>query len=305
MAADPTTPLILGGAPLGGLFAPVADDDATKTLTAAWDHGIRSFDTAPHYGLGLSETRMGAFLAEVPRNEFEISTKVGRLCVSDPDFVDGREGYFGTPALRRVRDYSATGVRRSLDESLVRLGLDRVDRVLIHDPDDHWREAVDHAYRALEQLRAEGVVRSIGVGMNQVEMLERFVAETDIDCVMVAGRYSLLDRSATALLDGCLARGVDVVVAGVFNSGLLADPVRTPTFDYQPADEDLRRRALQLAERCGSFGVSLQAAALQFPTRHPAVRGVAVGARSEREVAENAQSWRTQIPDDLWAHLEQ
>ena len=174
----------LGGAPLGGLFSPVDDEDATATLEAAWQGGVRSFDTAPLYGHGLSEHRVGTFLATKPRDSFVLSTKVGRLLSDD----------------EAVFDFSRDGVRASLEASLERLGLDRVDVALIHDPDDHFDEAIDLAYPALEELRTEGAVRAIGLGMNQAEMLERFVRDTDIDCVLVAGRYSLLDdRAASGL----------------------------------------------------------------------------------------------------------
>jgi D-threo-aldose 1-dehydrogenase len=295
--------LVLGGAPLGGLFAPVSDAGADAVMAAAWEAGVRSFDTAPHYGLGLSECRMGRLLSGIPREQFAVSTKVGRLLVPAAEFVDGTEGYYGTPPLQRVYDYSADGVRRSVESSLTRLGLDRVDQLLIHDPDRHWRPAVDEAYPELERMRSDGLVERIGVGMNQVPMLQRFVAETDIDCVMIAGRYTLLDRSAEPLLELCARRGVDVIVAGVFNSGVLAAPSTGATFDYAPAPSAVVDRARELGDICRAHGVELPAAALRFATRNAAVRAIVVGVRSVAEMTQNARYWHAALPDDLWSDL--
>jgi D-threo-aldose 1-dehydrogenase len=295
--------LVLGGAPLGGLFAAVSDADADAVLAAAWEAGIRSFDTAPHYGLGLSEQRMGRLLSSLPREQFAVSTKVGRLLVPAAEFVDGADGYYGTPPLQRVYDYSADGVRRSVESSLDRLGLDRVDQLLIHDPDRHWRPAVAEAYPELERMRSEGLVKHIGVGMNQVPMLQRFVAETEIDCVMIAGRYTLLDRSAAPLLELCADRGVDVIVAGVFNSGVLAAPSTGATFDYAPAPPAVLDRARELGDICRAHGVELPAAALRFAARNAAVRAVVVGVRSAAELTQNARYWHTALPERLWGDL--
>src|ERR1700712_1849460 len=212
--------VVLGGASFGGLYKPVTDEHVDAALNAAWAGGIRAFDTAPHYGVGLSEERMGRFLADRPRDEFVLSTKVGRLLVDDPEAVDGTEMFFGTPKRRRVRDYSADGVLRSVDASLQRLGLDRIDLLLIHDPDDYLDTALDGAYVALHRLRSEGVVGAIGVGVNDCDVAGRFVRDTDIDLVMIAGRYSLLDRRAAGdLLPACIHPGGEVVGPGGFNSG--------------------------------------------------------------------------------------
>jgi D-threo-aldose 1-dehydrogenase len=296
----------LGTAPLAGLFSAVGDEQATATLDAAWTAGLRYFDTAPHYGAGLAERRLGTFLADTgrPRAEFTVSTKVGRLLVPG-DAALGDEAFHGERGLVRVRDYSAEGVYRSLAESLERSGLEAFDTVLIHDPDDHWEEAVTGAYPALARLRDQGAVRAIGAGMNQTAMLTRFVTETDLDCVLVAGRYSLLDRSAAeVLLPLCAEREVGVLVGGVFNSGILADPSPGATYDYAPASDDVLRRARSLAERCAAHGVPLAAAALQFPLRHPAVTGVVLGARSPLEVTENIAHAAAKIPAELWAELD-
>ncbi|WP_078852198.1 aldo/keto reductase [Streptomyces sp. NRRL B-3229] len=296
----------LGTSPLGGLFSAVDDDQAAATLDAAWSAGVRYFDTAPHYGAGLAERRLGHFLTAsgLPRTEYTVSTKVGRLLVPG-DSAPGDEAFDVDEGLVRVRDYSADGVYRSLADSLERSGLDAFDIVLIHDPDDHWEEAVRGAYPALARLRSEGGVRAIGAGMNQTAMLTRFVRETDLDCVLVAGRYSLLDRTAAEeLLPLCAEREVGVLVGGVFNSGVLAAPAPGATFDYAPAPETVLRRARALAERCAAHGVPLAAAALQFPYRHPAVTSVVLGARTAREIAENVDHARREIPQKLWDELD-
>ncbi|MEV6537972.1 aldo/keto reductase [Streptomyces sp. NPDC051665] len=296
----------LGTAPLAGLFSAVGDEQATATLDAAWAAGVRYFDTAPHYGAGLAERRLGSFLADTgrPRAEFTVSTKVGRLLVPG-DAALGDEAFHGERGLVRVRDYSAEGVYRSLAESLERSGLEAFDTVLIHDPDDHWEDAVTGAYPALARLRDQGAVRAIGAGMNQTAMLTRFVTETDLDCVLVAGRYSLLDRSAAdVLLPLCAEREVGVLVGGVFNSGILADPSPGATYDYAPASDEVLHRARSLAERCAAHGVPPAAAALQFPLRHPAVTGVVLGARSPLEVTENIAHAAAEIPAELWAELD-
>ncbi|WP_259454059.1 aldo/keto reductase [Streptomyces ginkgonis] len=301
--------LSLGGAPLAGLGAPVDAEAARRTVDAAWDAGIRGFDTAPHYGLGLSEQRLGAALAERPRADWTLSTKVGRLLVPTDGGPaaghDGAHGFPGAPAThRRVWDFSADGVRRSLESSLERLGLDRADLVLLHDPDDHERQALTEAYPALERLRAEGTVGAIGVGMNQSAMPARFVRDTDIDAVLLAGRYTLLDQDGlTELLPLAAERGVAVVIGGVFNSGLLADPRPGASYDYRPAPAPLVRRALRIQEIAGRHGVPLRAAALRFPLGHPAVASVLVGARSAAEVRDAVAMFRHPIPDGLWEEL--
>lgn len=303
----PVTELAFGGAPIGNLFTPVDDDAAAAAVDAAWAGGIRTFDTAPHYGLGLSERRLGAALAHRPRAEYVISTKVGRL-LTDAVAAPGpdAEGFAVESRCQRVFDFSADGVRRSLEDSLTRLGLDRVDIALIHDPDDHGEQAIRDAYPALERLRAEGCVRAIGVGMNQAPMLTRFVTDTDIDVVLVAGRYTLLDQSAAdSLLPAALDRGVGVIVGGVFNSGLLAGPAAGATFDYKVAPHALIARAQDLAAVCARFGVPLRAAAARFPLRHPAVASVLIGARSAAEITDAIRLRATDIPAGLWTALAQ
>lgn len=298
------TRLVFGGAPIGGLFAPVDDDAAQATLEAAWAAGVRAFDTAPHYGVGLSERRIGRFLAGRPRGDYVLSTKVGRLLESADGDVDGAEGYFGTPRLARVRDYSRDGVLASLEASLGRLGVDRIDIALIHDPDDHGPEALDGAYPALAELRAERVIGAVGAGMNQVEMLEWFLPRADLDCVLVAGRYTLLDtRAAASLFPECQRRGVGVLAAGVFNSGVLVDPTPGATYDYLPAADDVMDRARRIGAACARHGVPIGAAALRFTLRHPAVTAAVVGARSPAEITTDAGYLARDVPDALFDEL--
>ena len=301
------TEISFGGAAIGNLYAEVSEDDARAAIDAAWDGGIRTFDTAPHYGLGLSERRLGDALRHRPREEYVICTKVGRLLDPPrPGSPPGRdtEG-FAVPA-RHVRrfDFSADGVRRSIEASLDRLGLDRVDIALIHDPDDHGEQALREAYPALERMRAEKTVRAIGAGMNQAEMLTRFVTETDVNVVLEAGRYTLLDRSAAdALLPAALRRGVSVLAGGVFNSGLLAAPVAGSAYDYRRAPEALVSHAQMLEQACGRFGVPLRAAAARFPLTHPAVTSVLIGARTAAEISDAIRLRALDIPAALWDAL--
>jgi len=297
-------PLAFGGGSIGGLYAPVSDEEADQTLAAAWAAGIRTFDTAPHYGAGLSERRIGEFLAGRPRDEFTVSTKVGRLLVPATGDVEGAEGFYGTPRLTRVRDYSRDGVRRSLEDSLVRLGLDRVDVALIHDPDACLVQALDQAYPALAELRSQGVIRAVGAGMNSAAPLAWLVERCDFDCVLVAGRYTLLDDSAAEhLFPLCLRRGVAVLAGGAFNSGILAGADDGATYDYAPAAPALLARARQMRDLCARYRVPLAAAALQFTVRHPAVTAAVVGARSPAEIASDVSHLSASIPDALWAGL--
>ena len=303
------TELGLGCAQLGNLYRAIDDEDAAATVDRAWELGIRYFDTAPHYGLGLSERRLGAALAGRTRDDYVVSTKVGRrLEVLAPPFGRDDEGFDVPATHRRVWDFSREGVLRSLEQSLERLGLDRVDLVFIHDPDDHWDEAVGQAYPTLEELRDQGVVASIGAGMNQAEMLADFVRETDIDIVMLAGRYTLLDQQALQeLLPLCVEREVGVVAAGVFNSGVLArdDPPTDARYDYGQASAEVVRRARRIADVCRSHGVPLPAAAIAFPLAHPAVVGVCLGARSPQQIGRSSDLYRLATPAALWRELKE
>jgi D-threo-aldose 1-dehydrogenase len=296
--------LFFGGAPIGGLYAPVTDAEAAATLAAAWDAGVRAFDTAPHYGVGLSERRIGEFLSGRPRDSFVVSTKVGRRLVPADGDVDGVEGFYGTPSLSRVRDYSRDGVRASLEDSLGRLRLDRVDIALVHDPDDYLPEAASAALPALAELRDEGMVGMIGAGMNSASALAWLIEHSDLDCVLVAGRYTLLDQSAaTGLFPLCAERGVRVLAGGVFNSGILADPDGHPRYDYAPADERVREAVRKRGLVCEKYGVPVAAAALRFTLRHPAVTSVVVGARTPEEIIADSGYLSAVVPEELLVEL--
>ena len=310
------TRLAFGGASIGGLFAQVTDEDAIGTVRHAWDLGVRSFDTAPLYGYGASERRMGAALRDRPRDAYVLSTKVGRLVRDeatiapgtdiDPQVLDGREDafYVRNGPVRIVFDFSADGIRRSLEESLERLGLDRIDIAFIHDPDDHWPAAIGEAWPALERLRSEGVVRAVGAGMNQSAMLARFARETDMDVLLVANRYTLLDQGALdELLPACVERGIAVLVGGVMNSGVLADPRPGSRFDYAPAPPEVLERARRLGEVCARHDIPLRAAAMQFPLAHPAVVSLVAGVRTPAHLDEYPAMLAHAIPPGLWAEL--
>jgi D-threo-aldose 1-dehydrogenase len=298
----PVTGLGLGGAPIGNMFTGVRDEDAWATVDAAWDGGIRYFDTAPLYGHGASERRLGRALRGRPRDEYVLATKVGR--VLDPAGPERGPTIFTDVGKLEPRfDYSRDAVLRSLDESLTRLDTDRVDVALVHDPDLHEDDALAHAFPALLQLRDEGVIRAVGSGMNQSAMLERFVAQVDLDCVLLAGRYSLLDRGGADLLDRCAQRGVGVILGGVFNTGVLIDPDVNRTYDYAPASSTVLARARRLRDTCNGHGVALGAAALQFAMRHPAVSTVLVGARSPAEISVDLEYAQPTISDDVLTEI--
>jgi D-threo-aldose 1-dehydrogenase len=290
---DLRSPLGLGTAPLGGLFSAVDEATARATVDRAWELGVRIFDTAPLYGSGLAEQRLGAALRARPRADYFLSTKVGRLLrPGTPDPL-----YHGVPPLAPVFDFSADGVRRSLEESLARLGLEQVDVALLHDPEDH----MDAALAVVDTLREECPV---GVGTNVVQTALRFAQETAIDRVLLAGRYTLLDQSALVdLLPLCLREGVGVIVGGVFNSGILADPSPGARFDYEQARQPELERAQRAASVCAAHGVPLPAAALQFALGHPAVLAVLTGVRSVAELEANVRFFDLDVPADVWAEL--
>jgi D-threo-aldose 1-dehydrogenase len=296
------TVLGLGGGPLGGLFSPVSAETAHAIVERAWEHGLRLFDVAPLYGHGRAERFVGDVLRTKPRSEFVVSTKVGRLLRADAaaepsDFAE-------TEGVGPVFDFTGDGVLRSLEESLERLGIDRVDVVYVHDPEDHLEQALREAQPALAHLRDEGVVGAVGVGTNRAGTVARFARETDIDCALLAGRLTLLDRSAEReACPVCADRGIDIVAGGVFNSGVLADPTGRAMFDYAEAPPDVRARAARLDEICRAHGVSLAAAALRFPLLHAPVSAVLVGVRSVAELDQNVAAFDAPIPDGLWTDL--
>lgn len=295
----------LGAAALGGLYSTVSETDAESVVRTALDCGITYIDTAPHYGKGTSERRLGRYLQGVPRSNYVLSTKVGRLLVPT---TDGHDEYFADAdeSVERVFDFSASGIERSLEESLLRLNQDFVEIAFIHDPDDYADQAINEAYPALERLRARGLIKSIGVGMNQTAIPTRFINETDIDVVLIAGRYSLLDQSAELdLLPAASRKNVSVIVGGVFNSGILANPVPGSMYEYAPASEKVLERTRAINEVLLEFNVDIAQAALQFPFQHPAVKSVLVGCRSASEVRANVGHFNNPVPDEAWEVLAQ
>jgi D-threo-aldose 1-dehydrogenase len=302
------TALGLGAAPAGNLYRATTDEEAHATFQAAWDAGVRYFDTAPHYGLGLSERRLGAYLRTRPRDELVISTKVGRLLVPSPETAHQKDtDLFEVPAdARRVWDFSRDGVLRSLESSLERTGLDRIDVVYLHDPDEHWEQAAHEALPALFDLRDQGVIGAVGAGMNQSAMLTRFVNETDVDVVMCAGRFTLLEQPALAdLLPAAAERGVAVVAAAVYNSGILAhdDPPLNATYNYAPAAGELLDRARRIAAVCAEHGVTLPQAALAYVRTHPAVASTVVGLGTPEHARQAGERAAAQVPAGLWRAL--
>jgi D-threo-aldose 1-dehydrogenase len=292
------TRLGFGTAPLGGLFRAVSEEEAVAVVDRAYELGSRLFDTAPLYGAGLAEQRLGAALRARPRAEFVLATKAGVQHGGPP----AEDGF--TYADDEVFDYSYDGVLRSFEQSLERLGLDRVDIVHIHDCDDHFEQALTGAHRALERLRDEGVIAAVGAGMNQAEMLVRLAREARFDCFLLAGRYTLLDQSGlTQLLPLCLDAGIAVIIGGVFNSGILADPERRQIYDYRAAPPDVVARALRIRAVCERNDVPLKAAAIQFPLGHAAVASVLSGCASTAEVEENVRMFEHEIPASLWEDL--
>lgn len=304
------TELGFGAAPIGNLYRAISDDQAAETVDAAWAGGVRYFDTAPHYGLGLAERRLGAALSKHPSQEYVLSTKVGRLLVKSASSGPDQEGFDLESDLTRVRDYSAAGVRQSLDHSRERLGLDRIDIALVHDPEDHLRQAVEEAIPALCELRAAGEIGAVGVGMNFVRPLLDLVTNSypsgiGIDVIMVAGRWTLLDRRAAPLLDACAERGISVIAAAPFNSGLLAgaDPPTTGRFDYLPASDAVLATAREFAGAARAAGTVLPHAALRFALRHPAVASVVAGMQTPAEVAANC-ACAEDLPDAAWSAID-
>jgi D-threo-aldose 1-dehydrogenase len=303
-------PLGYGGAAVGNLYRAVDDEAAQQLLDAAWDGGIRYYDTAPHYGLGLSERRLGEMLRRRPRDEFVLSTKVGRLLIPDPAGASRRDDdLFEVPAdHRRLWDFSESGLRRSLEESLVRLGLDSVDVLYLHDVERSGgdvREIVDGGVAALARMRDEGLVQAIGVGTSDLDAVGRAVRTDAVDLVMLPGRYTLLEAPGEEIVRLCHERGVGVVNAAVFNSGLLAtsEPSESSHYEYRRVPPGTLQRARDLARACRDVGVDLPTAALQFSARHPAVVSVVVGADTPDQIRENVERMRTPVPEELWQLL--
>ena len=298
-------PLGFGAAQLGNLYRVTTDEEAAGAIAAAWEGGIRYFDTAPHYGLGTSERRLGALLAQYPREEYLLSTKVGRLLRPGPGTGDDTANAFAVPDHHvREWDFSEAGVRRSHEESLERLGLDRADILLAHDPEEGPTEqAFAEGLPALARMREEGLARAVGVGSKDARLLTRAVRTGLLDLVMLSGRYTLLEQAgARELLAECEARGVGVIAVSVFNSGLLArhQVPEDATYEYAQAPRALLERARELADLAEHHGVTLPDLAVQYPLRHPAVRSVALGMRTAAQVSSNVARMSAPIPEAAW-----
>ena len=295
----------LGTTTMGNLYRAVTESESDATLILGIQSGITHIDTAPYYGAGLAEERVGRVVRAQGRDRVTIATKVGRRYrQAAPGEQQDPEGYVDVPARFRYWDFSARGIRASLEESLERMGLDHVDILYLHDPDDFEEEACAESFPELLKMRSEGIVGAIGCGMNQWQMLTTFVEKFDLDVVLLAGRYTLLDQSGLgALLPACIRTGTRVVVGGPYNSGLLANPHPGGTYNYVQAPSELVAKAQRLQRVCADFGVPLTAAALQFPFGHPAVASVLTGSRSTREMRDNVASFEVEIPDEMWNHL--
>jgi D-threo-aldose 1-dehydrogenase len=306
-----------GSAPLGNLYRVVSNEQARHTLETAWENGVRYYDTAPLYGYGLAETRVGSFVREQPRDDYLLSTKVGRLlrrCA--PEQRDGIGKFFDVPSREVIYDYSYDGVMRSFELSFERLGADRIDVSLCHDIDifthgsaeasaQRTREFLDGGVRALSDLRSQGVVGAIGIGVNEWQVCETVARNADVDLFLLAGRYTLLEQeSLDSFLPLCQQKGMGVIIGGPFNSGILATgPKPGAYFNYEPASPEILKRVGDIEKVCRSHGVPLRDAALQFPLMHPVVVSVIPGAITPDEVRGNVESMRTPIPAQLWSDL--
>ena len=294
----------IGTSAFGGLFASVSESAVQEVISTSMQLGLNYFDTAPHYGMGSAEVRLGRNTDQLPRNSFIVSTKVGRLIVPSERLDDpGWEN--STPSVERIFDFSAGGIERSLTESLERLSMESVEMVFIHDPDGAADQAINEAYPVLEKLRSQGIVKTIGVGITSNEIPTRFINETDIDVVLIALRYTLLDQSAaTELLPTALKKGVSVIAGGVFNSGILTSPKAGATFNYEPASPEVLARAQKIEKFFIDRGVSLTQAALQYPMQHPAISAILVGCRSAEEVITNVAHYNNKIDSQIWSEFD-
>lgn len=293
----------LGSAPLGGMFENLDETEVDTLITHALDNGITFVDTAPFYGHGTSERRVGRILQTYPRDQFVLSTKVGRILV--PGEFDGDTIFHDLDPFVPVFDYTPGGVRKSFEDSLERLGLDRIDILFIHDPDDHMDQAIGEAYPELDRMRSEGLISSIGVGTNLAWIAQRFATETDIDVVLLAGRYTVLDQiGLDEFLPTALEKDISVLGAGVYNSGVLVNPVDGATYNYAPAPQEILDKARAVHEIAASHSVSVESIGLQFPLRHPAVKSILTGVRSVAELQENIAAFDAPVPDAVWSELE-
>ncbi|MFV0295321.1 MAG: aldo/keto reductase [Hyphomicrobiaceae bacterium] len=304
-----------GSAPLGDIYEVLDDQTAIDTVQAAAEAGVTLFDTAPHYGQGSAEHRIGTALRRRPKGSFVVSTKVGRLMTPAPQGRTRTTRFVGGLEFDVVHDYSYDGAMRSFEHSLLRLGLSQIDLLLIHDADawshgpeegpKRYKEAMDGAYKALSKLRSEGVVKGIGLGLNDPVYMARYLRDGDFDCFLMAGRYSLLEQPALAeVLPLAAQKNVGVILGGVFNSGILATGPRPGArYNYMPAPPDILARVTAIERVCQAHGIPLATAAMHFPLGHPAVSSLALGAVKPAEVAANAAAMKTSVPPALWSDL--
>lgn len=294
----------LGTASFGGLFQSMKVAETGSVVSRAIQEGIKLIDTAPHYGKGVAEHRLGRALSSFHKSSYVLSTKVGRL-LNPTDFE--ADDYFldADTSVTRKFDFSYSGIMRSFEDSLSRLQLDEIDILFIHDPDDYEQQAISEAFPALAELRKKGLIKAIGIGMNQSRIPTAFVEQTDIDLVLIAGRYTLLDQSAARdLLPAAERRGVDVIAAGVFNSGVLANPENpAATYNYEPVSPEMRQRAIRIRDAITNHDYSLTTIAMQFPLRHKAIKSVLVGCRSVDELMENIENFNQEVEESWWQTL--
>jgi len=311
------TEIGLGTAPLGNLYHAISDAEADAILATAWDAGIRYYDTAPLYGFGLSEARLNRFLRDKPRDAYTLSTKVGRILQPcPPERRSGQGKWFDVPNRREIYDYSYDGVMRSVEHSLERLGVDRVDILFVHDidvPNQGSREAVNAkvdqlmagGYHALDRLRADGTIAGFGAGVNEWEVCHQIAERGDVDLFLLAGRYTLLEQEALeTFLPLCEARGIGIVIGGAYNSGILATGPRPGAYyNYDPAPQPILDRVARIEAVCRTHGVAMIDAAFRFPLLHPAVVSVVPGSQSRAEMERNIAASEAAIPAALWADL--
>ena len=311
------TRLGFGTAPLGNLYQAITEDEAAEVVAAAWDSGVRYFDTAPLYGLTLAERRLGAFLKSKPRDEYTLSTKVGRLMrPCPPSERSGIGRWFEVPDMKEVFDYSYDGVLHSFEESLERLGVGRVDVLFAHDlcasthggkaaSDARIQEFMSGGYKAMIELREQGVVKAIGGGINEWEVCQAMAERGDFDIFLLAGRYTLLEQHALdSFLPLCESRGIGIVIGGPYNSGILATgPGKGAYYNYDPAPPEILKRTKKIQDKCMAHSVDLKVAALQFPLLHPSVVAVIPGGKSTEEVIANGLNMNETVPSSLWQEL--
>lgn len=297
------TRLGLGTAPLGGLFTSVDEQDSDDLIVAAFDHGINFFDTAPQYGHGVAEQRLGRILQRVGK-PFVLETKVGRV-LNPTNQADKAWFADADPHLEPIFDFSADGVKRSIEDSLRRLGVDHIDIALLHDAEDHLPQAIEEAYPVLDSFRSQGVIKAVGMGLNLCQPSVTIMKNTDLNVALIAGRYTLLDQEGQEeLFPLALKKNVSILAAGVFNSGVLANPVAGAKYNYVDASDEVIKRAQEIGKFLRERNIPLTAAALQFPLRHPAVTAVLTGSRNRAELESNIKDFDVTIPDSIWAELE-